>query len=352
MSVYDAFVRLAQPWCLRYPLVDGQGNFGSVDGDPAAAYRYTECRMSAIAERLLQDIDKETVDFIPNFDDSSVEPVVLPTTVPNLLINGADGIAVGMATHIPPHNLAEVVTATIAIIQNPQITLTELMEIIPCPDFPTGGKIYWQRFPNFERLCDGEGVLQLRARTHIEEIKTKSREAEAIVVTEIPFQVNKARLVEKIADLINDKLIEGISKLRDESDKSGMRIVIELKKDATSEVVLNQLFKLTPMQTSFGVINLSIIEGKPVVSPIIDLLRHFIDHRRDVVTRRTQFDLRKAKERMHLLEGFRIALLNLDEVIQLINIFKRQRRPRKDYRRALNLRRFKHRRFLTCVYSA
>jgi DNA gyrase subunit A len=317
MSVYDALVRLAQPWCLRYPLVDGQGNFGSVDGDPAAAYRYTECRMSAIAERLLQDIDKETVDFIPNFDDSSVEPVVLPTVVPNLLINGADGIAVGMATHIPPHNLAEVVTATIALINNPQMALADLLQIIPGPDFPTGGLIYG-RAPIISAFTTGKGVLQLRAKTSIEQLKGKSREVEAIIVTEIPFQVNKARLVEKIADLINDKLIEGISKLRDESDKSGMRIVMELKKDATSEVVLNQLFKLTPMQTSFGVINLAIVEGKPVVCPLADMIRHFIDHRRDVVTRRTQFDLRKAKERMHLLDGFRIALLNLDAVIELI----------------------------------
>lgn len=317
MSVYDALVRLAQPWCLRYPLVDGQGNFGSVDGDPAAAYRYTECRMSAIAERLLQDIDKETVDFIPNFDDSSVEPVVLPTVVPNLLVNGADGIAVGMATHMPPHNLAEVVSAAIALIENPEVSLAQLMEIIPGPDFPTGGIIYG-RGAIISAYATGKGVMQLRAKTHIEQIKLKTREADAIVVTEIPFQVNKARLVEKIAELINDKQIEGISKLRDESDKSGMRIVMELKKDATSEVVLNQLFKLTPMQTSFGVINLSIVEGKPVVSPLADLLRHFIDHRRDVVTRRTQYDLRKAKERMHLLEGFRIALLHLDEVIQLI----------------------------------
>ena len=217
MSVYDALVRLAQPWCLRYPLVDGQGNFGSVDGDPAAAYRYTECRMSAIAERLLQDIDKETVDFIPNFDDSSVEPVVLPTVFPNLLVNGADGIAVGMATHIPPHNLAEVITATIALIANPQIGLAELLQIIPGPDFPTGGLIYG-RAAIISAFTTGKGVLQLRAKTSIEQLKGKSREVEAIVVTEIPFQVNKARLVEKIADLINDKLIEGISKLRDESE--------------------------------------------------------------------------------------------------------------------------------------
>jgi DNA gyrase subunit A len=317
MSVYDALVRLAQPWCLRYPLVDGQGNFGSIDGDPAAAYRYTECRMSPIAERLLQDIDKETVDFVPNFDDSTVEPVVLPNVIPNLLINGADGIAVGMATHIPPHNLSEVISATVALIENPAISASDLLDIIPGPDFPTGGVIYG-RAPIVSAFTTGKGVLQLRARTHIEQLKGKSREVEAIIVTEIPFQVNKARLVEKIADLINDKQIEGISKLRDESDKSGMRIVMEIKKDATSDVVLNQLFKLTPMQTSFGVINLAIVEGKPVVCPLPDLIRHFVDHRRDVVTRRTQFELKKAKERMHLLEGFRIALLNLDDVIQLI----------------------------------
>ncbi len=317
MSVYDALVRLAQPWTLRYPLVDGQGNFGSIDGDPAAAYRYTECRMTAFAEKMLEDIDSDTVDFIPNFDDSNVEPVVLPSHIPNLLVNGSDGIAVGMATHIPPHNLGEVINSTIAFIKNPQITTTELMEHIPGPDFPTGGIIYG-RAPLRTAFETGKGILQLRAKATVETIKAGNREAEAIIVSEIPFQVNKARLIEKIADLVNNKEIDGISRLRDESDRSGMRIVIELKREATSEIVLNQLFKLTQLQTSFGIINLAIAEGQPVVCSLVQMLSYFVDHRRDVVTRRTQFELKKAQERMHLLEGFRIALLNLDEVIQLI----------------------------------
>ena len=317
MSVYDALVRLAQPWTLRYPLVDGQGNFGSIDGDPPAAYRYTECRLTAVAEKMLEDLDKDTVDFIPNFDDSNVEPVVLPARIPNLLVNGSDGIAVGMATHIPPHNLGEVVSGTIAYIRNPSITTSELMQHIPGPDFPTGAIIYG-REPLLAAYETGKGIVQLRAKTAIETIKTGSREAQAIVVTEIPFQVNKARLIEKIAELVNNKEIDGISRLRDESDRAGMRIVIEIKREATTEIVLNQLFKLTPLQTSFGIINLAIAEGKPVVCSLLQLLGYFVDHRRDVVTRRTQFDLKKAQERMHILEGFRIALLNLDEVIQLI----------------------------------
>lgn len=316
-SVYEALVRLAQPWNLRYPLVDGQGNFGSVDGDPAAAYRYTECRMTALAERILEDLEKDTVDFIPNFDDSNIEPVVLPAAVPNLLINGADGIAVGMATHIPPHNLGEVVDATIAFIENPRISLEQLMGLLPGPDFPTGGLIYG-RGPIVSAYATGRGVIQVRARATVETQSGKSREIQSIVVTEIPFQVNKARLIEKIAELVNEKVIDGIARLRDESDRSGMRIVMELKRDATAEVVLNQLYKLTPMQTSFGVINLAIVEGKPVVCSLVELIGNFVNHRRDVVTRRTQFELRKALERMHILEGFRIALLNLDEVIQLI----------------------------------
>ncbi len=316
-SVYEALVRLAQPWNLRYPLVDGQGNFGSIDGDPAAAYRYTECRMTAVAEKLLADIESDTVEFTPNFDDSTLEPVVLPTVVPNLLVNGSDGIAVGMATHIPPHNLNEVVSATIALIENPNLSLQNLMEYIPGPDFPTGGTIYG-RSAIATAYSTGRGVIQLRAKTEIEQIQGKNREASAIIVTEIPYQVNKSRLMERIADLVNEKTIEGISKLRDESDRQGMRIVIELKRDATPEVVLNQLFKTTPLQISFGIINLAIVEGKPVVLPIAQMIRYFIDHRRDVVTRRTEFELRKARERMHLLEGFRIALINLDEVIQLI----------------------------------
>jgi DNA gyrase subunit A len=316
-SVYEALVRLAQSWTLRYPLVDGQGNFGSVDGDPAAAYRYTECRMTALSERLLEDLDKDTVDFVPNFDDSSTEPFVLPAVVPNLLVNGADGIAVGMATHMPPHNLSEVVNGIVAFLKNPHISLAELMTHIPGSDFPTGGLIYG-RNSLAGAYAEGKGVIQLRARATIESLKGASKETQAIIVTEIPFQVNKARLVEKIAELHNERAIEGISKLRDESDRSGMRIVIEIRRDATPEIVLNQLFKLTPMQTSFGIINLAIVEGKPVVCSLTQLISSFIDHRRDVVTRRTQFDLKKAQERMHILEGFRIALLNIDAVIQLI----------------------------------
>ncbi len=317
MPVYEALVRLAQPWTLRYPLVDGQGNFGSIDGDPPAAYRYTESRMTALAEELLKDIEKDTVDFIPNFDGSTDEPVVLPSVVPNLLVNGSDGIAVGMATHIPPHNLREVVSAAIALIQNPQIGLPELMQHVPGPDFPTGGIIYG-RDGIVSAYATGRGVVQVRGKTHMETLKGRSREVEAIIITEIPFQLNKTRLLERIAELVNDKAIEGISDIRDESDRSGMRIVLELKRDATAEVVLNQLFKLTPLQGSFGIINLAIVDGKPVTCSLAELLSHFVDHRREVVTRRTQFELRKAEERMHLLEGFKIALLNLDAVIQLI----------------------------------
>lgn len=316
IPVYDALVRLAQPWVLRYLLVDGQGNFGSIDGDPPAAYRYTECRMTAMAELLLQDIDKETVDFIPNFDESTSEPVVLPSLIPNLLVNGSDGIAVGMATHIPPHNLREVIKGTIALIENPNITALEMMQHIPGPDFPTGGIIHGRDQIQLA-YSTGRGIIQIRARAEIETLKNK-KDVKAIVITEIPFQVNKSRLLEKIAELYNEKKVEGISKLRDETDRKGMRIVVELKRDATPEVVLNQLYKLTPMQESFGVINLAIVEGRPVVCTLVDLLRHFIDHRRDVITRRTRFDLRKAEERMHILDGFKIVLLNLDDVIQLI----------------------------------
>lgn len=317
MPVYEALVRLAQPWNLRYPLIDGQGNFGSIDGDPPAAYRYTECRMTELAERLLEDIEKETVDFTPNFDDSVLEPVTLPAVVPNLLVNGANGIAVGMATHIPPHNLTEVINGALALIDNPETSIQELLELIPGPDFPTGGLIYG-RGPIVSAYSTGRGIVQVRAKAHFEKLKGKSREADIIVVTEIPYQLNKARLIEKIAELVNEKEIEGISKLRDESDRSGMRIVMELKRDATPEVVLNQLYKLTPMQSSFGIVNLAIVDGKPAVCTLKEMLSHFLNHRRDVVTRRTDFELKKAKERMHILEGFKIALLNLDEVIKLI----------------------------------
>lgn len=317
MPVYEALVRLAQPWNLRYTLIDGQGNFGSIDGDPPAAYRYTECRMTSLAERLLEDIEKETVDFSPNFDDSTQEPQVLPSVIPNLLVNGANGIAVGMATHIPPHNLSEVIDGALAVLSNPNVSLNELLQLIPGPDFPTGGTIYG-RGAIISAYSNGRGIIQVRAKASFEKLKTKSREADIIVITEIPYQLNKSRLLEKIAELVNEKQIEGISKLRDESDRQGMRIVIELKRDATPEVVLNQLYKLTPMQSSFGIVNLAIVDGKPVICSLHDLLTHFLNHRRDVVTRRTEFDLKKAKERMHLLEGFRIALLNLDEVIKLI----------------------------------
>jgi DNA gyrase subunit A len=317
MPVYEALVRLAQPWNLRYPLIDGQGNFGSVDGDPPAAYRYTECRMTSLAERLLEDIEKETVDLTPNFDDSTKEPTVLPSVIPNLLVNGANGIAVGMATHIPPHNLTEVINGALAVLKNPEASFSELLALIPGPDFPTGGTIYG-RGPIISAYSTGRGIIQVRAKVHFEKLKTKGREADIVVVTEIPYQLNKSRLLEKIAELVNEKQIEGISKLRDESDRQGMRIVIELKRDATPEVVVNQLYKLTPMQSSFGIVNLAIVDGKPVICTLLELLTHFLNHRRDVVTRRTEFDLKKAKERMHLLEGFRIALLNLDEVIALI----------------------------------
>lgn len=315
--VYEALVRLAQPWSLRYPLVDGQGNFGSIDGDPPAAYRYTESRMTAIAEKLLEDIDKDTVDFIPNFDDSHTEPTVFPSVVPNLLINGASGIAVGMATHIPPHNLTEIIDALVLILDEPACSTEALLACVPGPDFPTGGTILGtSSFRTAYRT--GRGVVQVRGRAEVERIKGNSREVDAIVITEIPYQVNKTRLIERIAELVNAKEIEGVSKLRDESDRHGMRIVIELKRDATSEVVLNHLYKSTPLQTSFGIINLAIVEGKPVVCSLRQLLEHFLNHRRDVVTRRTAFELREARARMHILEGFRIALINIDEVIAII----------------------------------
>lgn len=317
MPVYEALVRLAQPWNLRYPLIDGQGNFGSIDGDPPAAYRYTECRMTSLAESLLSDIDKDTVDFIPNFDETTDEPVVLPTRIPNLLVNGADGIAVGMATHIPPHNLSEVVSAATALIENPDIKLKDLMSHMSGPDFPTGGIIVGKD-AIISAYKTGRGLVRLRGKTYIETLKHKTREVEAIIISEVPYQVNKARLIEKIAGLVNEKKIDGVSKIRDESDRKGMRVVIELKRDATNEVVLNQLFKLTPLQTTFGIINLAIVEGKPQVCSLKTLLQHFVDYRRDIVTRRSQYELRKAQDRMHILEGFMIALINIDDIIALI----------------------------------
>lgn len=316
-AVYDALVRMAQPWNMRYPLIHGQGNFGSIDGDPAAAYRYTECRMYALSESMLFDIDKETVNFIPNFDESTEEPVVLPSRVPTLLINGAEGIAVGMASKIPPHNLSEIIGAILMQLENPDVEVSELMEEVKGPDFPTAGIIYGAA-PIRQMYETGRGHIKIRAKARIETIGSGKREVEAVIVDEVPYQVNKARLIEKIAELVNDKRITGISKLRDESDRKGMRIVMELKRDAVPEVVLNQLFKLTTMQKTFGVNMLSIVDGVPKVLGLKDMLSCFIEHRREVIVRRTRFDLAKAKARLHVLEGYRIALDNIDEVIAVI----------------------------------
>jgi DNA gyrase subunit A len=318
-AAYDALVRLAQDFAMRYTLIDGQGNFGSIDGDPPAAYRYTECRMERIGGELLADIDKETVDYQPNYDDKEVEPTVLPARFPNLLINGASGIAVGMATNIPPHNLGEVVDAAIALAKNPDISIDELCEMVPGPDFPTGGFICG-RGGIRAAYETGRGALLMRARTAIEEHPKTGRKS--IIATEIPYQVNKAKLIEKIAELVRDKRIEGISDIRDESDRDGMRVVVDLKKDAVPEVVLNNLWKMTPLQESFGINMLAIVEGRPQILSLKQALQHFIAHRRDVVTRRTMFDLRQARDRMHILEGLKIAVDNIDAVIDLIRSSK------------------------------
>ena len=314
-AVYDALVRLAQEWVVRYPLIDGQGNFGSIDGDPPAAYRYTECRLTALAEELLADIDRETVEFGPNFDESTTEPLVLPSRVPNLLVNGAAGIAVGMATNVPPHNLGEVCDALIALIEQPALTVDELMRYIPGPDFPTGGFICGQG-PVREAYREGRGILTLRAKAAVETDDKSGRSS--IIVTEIPFQVNKARLIERIAELVNERKLDGISDLRDESDRDGMRVVIELKRDAVAEVLLNQLYKHTPLQESFGINMLAIVDGRPQLLTLKDALTVFLRHRREVVIRRTRFDLRKAEERLHILEGLKIAVENLDTAIGII----------------------------------
>jgi DNA gyrase subunit A len=318
-SVYDALVRLAQEWNLRYPLIDGQGNFGSVDGDPAAAYRYTECRLERLADFLLADIDKETVEWGPNFDDSTIEPLVLPTRFPNLLVNGSAGIAVGMATNIPPHNMGEVIDAAIHLTHEPKATVADLMRFIPGPDFPTAG-IILGRDGIRSAYEKGRGTIQVRARVNVE-IHPKT-ERETIVVTEIPYQVNKARLVEHIAELVREKRLEGISDLRDESSREGMRIVIELKRDAVAQVVLNNLYQHTAMQTGFGVTMLAIDGGQPRILTLKEMLERFLAHRRDVVTRRTRFELRQAREREHILLGFQIALDHLDEIIALIRAAK------------------------------
>ncbi|GFO56779.1 DNA gyrase subunit A [Geomonas sp. Red276] len=314
-AVYDTLVRMAQDFSLRYPLVDGQGNFGSIDGDRPAAMRYTEIRMEKLAHELLNDLDKETVEFGPNYDDSLKEPLVLPSKFPNLLVNGSAGIAVGMATNIPPHNLSEVVDGIVAIIENPELTFEELIELIPGPDFPTGGFIYG-REGILSAYKTGRGIIQMRAKAVVE--TQKKTERQSIVVTEIPYQVNKARLIEKIAELVKDKKIEGISDLRDESDREGMRIVIELKKDENPQIILNHLYKQTQMQSSFGIIMLAIVHNRPRVLSLRETIDFFVEHRKEVVTRRTIFDLKKAEARAHILEGLKIALDNLDEVIALI----------------------------------
>jgi len=313
-SVYFAMVRMAQDWSLRYPMVDGQGNFGSIDGDSPAAMRYTEARLKKIAEEMLADINKETVDFQLNFDDTLEEPTVLPSRIPNLLVNGASGIAVGMATNMPPHNLTEVVNATIAYIENNEVTVADLMHYVKAPDFPTGGIIYGYTGVQ-EAFETGRGRIVMRAKAEIELYKG---ERERIIVNEIPYQVNKANMIEQTAGLVNDKKIEGISEIRDESDRYGMRIVYEIKRDANASVVLNNLFKYTALQTSFSVNNIALVNGRPMMLNLKDLIRHFVDHRHEVVVRRTKFDLAEAEKRAHILEGLLIALDHLDEVIKLI----------------------------------
>ena len=316
-AVYDTIVRLAQDFSMRYPLIDGQGNFGSVDGDAAAAMRYTEIRMARVANVMLADLEKETVDFQPNYDESLSEPKVMPTRIPNLLINGSDGIAVGMATKIPPHNLTEIVDATITLLNKPDTSPEALLKIVTGPDFPTGGFIYGGEELKKSYLT-GRGIIQMRARAGIDRIGRGTQERDAIVITEIPFQVNKARLIERIAELINEKKLDGVSDLRDESDRTGMRIVVELKRDAVPQIVLNKLYKLTPMQSSFGVINLAIVNGQPRVLPLKQMLECFIDFRREVVRRRTEYELRKAKARAHILEGLTKAIDTLDYIVTLI----------------------------------
>src|ERR1700758_4480739 len=312
--VYDALVRMAQPFSMRYPLVDGQGNFGSVDGDPPAAMRYTEARLARISEELLADIDREPVSSVPNFDETEHEPVVLPTRVPNLLVNGASGIAVGMATNIPPHNLKEIIDATVLMVEKPDVSLKEVMKLVPGPDFPTGGYIAG-RDGIEQAYKKGRGSFIMRAKASIEQV---GKDRENIVITEIPYQVNKARLVERIAELVQTKKIEGISDVRDESDREGMRVVVEIKRGEEAQLVLNNLFKHTQMQESFGMILLAIVAGQPRELGLVELLRLFLEHRRDVVLRRTRFDLRKAEEREHILLGFAKALEHLDEIIKLI----------------------------------
>lgn len=312
-AVYEALVRLAQDFNMRYPLIDGQGNFGSIDGDPPAAYRYTEARLSKLAEEMLEDIDKDTVDFVPNFDETTTEPVVLPSKIPNLIINGSSGIAVGMATDIPPHNLGEVVDGLLMMIDNPHVTVKELMKKIKGPDFPTGSIIHGRQ-GIVDAYTTGKGLIKVRAKVDIEE----NKKGESIVITEIPYQVNKTRLIEKIAELIREKRIDGISELRDESDREGIRIVLEVKKGEIPQIIINQLYKHTAMESTFGITMLAIVNGQPLVMSLPEMLSNFIRHRQDVVVRKTRFELRKAEEKAHILEGLKIALDNLDRVITLI----------------------------------
>jgi len=314
-AVYETIVRMAQPFSLRYMLVDGQGNFGSVDGDSAAAMRYTEIRMTKIAHALLEDLEKETVDFVPNYDETEQIPHVLPTRIPNLLVNGSSGIAVGMATNIPPHNLTEVVKGCLAMIDNPDITVDELMEYIPGPDFPTAAIING-RAGIIQAYRTGRGRIYVRAKANIE-VHEKTRR-ETIIITEIPYQLNKARLIERIAELVKEKKLEGISELRDESDKDGLRVVIEIKRTDVGEVVLNNLFAQTQLQSVFGINVVALVDGQPKILNLQQLIHHFLRHRREVVTRRTIYLLKKARERAHTLEGFAIALANIDEIITLI----------------------------------
>ena len=311
--VYDALVRLAQPFSIRYPLIDGQGNFGSIDGDPPAAMRYTEVRMSRIAHELLLDLEKETVDWVPNYDGTLKEPVVLPTRLPNLLLNGSSGIAVGMATNIPPHNLREIIDAMIAYLDNPFISLEELMKIVPGPDFPTGGIICGQEGIK-EAYLSGKGTIRIRGRTKTEQRKGK----ELLVITEIPYQVCKAKLIKKIAELIKTKRIDGISEIRDESDRTGIRVVIELKNGENKKTILNQLYAYTPLEISYGIIMLALVNNRPLILGLKDLIHYFLEHRREVIVRRTRYELKKAREQAHLLEGLKIAVEHLDQVIALI----------------------------------
>ena len=317
-SVYEAMVRMAQDWSMRYPLVEGQGNFGSMDGDGAAAMRYTEARMKKITDEVMADIEKETVDWTLNFDDTIPEPTVLPTKVPLLIVNGASGIAVGMATNMAPHNLSEVVDACCAYIDNTEITGEEMLQYIKAPDFPTGATIYGYEGVK-EAMLTGRGRVIMRAKT---EIETLPNGRECIVVTEIPYMVNKAEMIKKIADMVNDKKLEGISNINDESDRRGLRVVITVKQDAMASVVLNTLYKETALQTSFAVNNIALVNGRPQLLPMRDLVKHFVDHRHDVVVRRTRYDKRKAEERLHIVEGLLIAQDNIDEIVHIIRSSK------------------------------